>query len=229
MNAAPPAQPLPDAPSMVALSDTAAWPVTTSSISSRNYAGIAPRYEQIIQAGYQSQPLSGSQKFLYSFREQATERSISSILVTAGWEQAWNSDPKYGTDRGAFGERLAASGVRHGANDIFSDGIFAPMFHQDPRFYVMGDGHSLMARVFNAASEVILTHRDSGGRTLNTSLFAGYAASAALTATYYPPGSRSRDDIVKGYGTSLLGVGLGFEVEEFLADAKRIAHLKHGD
>ena len=55
-----------------------------------------------------------------------------------GWEQLINSNPQYGTDSGAFGERLGAAALLQNSRAVLSDGIMAAIFRQDPRYYRQG-------------------------------------------------------------------------------------------
>jgi hypothetical protein len=139
----------------------------------------------------------------------------------------WNSNPKYGTDKAGFGERLGAAFIRQNSQAVLSDGVFAAVFHQDPRYYSRGSG-SFMGRVFYSASRVLVTRTDAGNETANTSQLVGYAGAAALTMTYYPAVSATWSNTVKGYGISLLGSALGNEVHEFAPDLiHRVFHRHH--
>jgi hypothetical protein len=39
-------------------------------------------------------------------------------------------------DENAFGERLGAAGIRDTVQGVFTDSVFAPLLHEDPRYYV---------------------------------------------------------------------------------------------
>ena len=41
-------------------------------------------------------------------------------------------------DSGAFGERLGAAGIRDTTQGVFTDSVFAPLLHEDPRYYMAG-------------------------------------------------------------------------------------------
>ena len=59
----------------------------------------------------------------------------------AGYEHLTNVDkaPTTATDRGAFGQLRGAGALRAITEDAFSESVFAPIFHEDPRYYRMGN------------------------------------------------------------------------------------------
>lgn len=154
-----------------------------------------------------------------------TPESFGGFLVAAAYSQGVNGQPNYGTDRGAFGERLGAAALRDSSQDLLSGAVFAPLLHQDPRYYVEGDQYSFGHRLAYALTRALITRRDDGRATVNTSLIFGYAAAAALTQTYYPPGNRDPKDSARTFGASIGGAAAGFAYHEFLHDALTLAHL----
>jgi hypothetical protein len=147
-------------------------------------------------------------------------------FAAAGWEQLWNSSPNYGTDSGAFGERLGAAALRGVSEGVLSNSLFAPLFHEDPRYYVMGRGHSFFKRLVYSGTRTIITRTDSGRNTPNFSLIAGNLAGSALTIPYYPPLNTSFKEVMITFGGSIGGSALGFVVDEFIVDALIDLHLK---
>ncbi|MEO6805859.1 MAG: hypothetical protein ABI286_09085 [Edaphobacter sp.] len=155
--------------------------------------------------------------------------SMAGWVASAGWTQITNGSPNYGTDKGAFGQRLAASAVRNVSENIFTDCIFAPVFHEDPRYYVMGRGNNVFKRAIYAATRAVVTRTDSGHTTPNFALLAGNAAGSALTVTYYPAKNTTFTEVAQTFGGSLGGSALGFVVTEFIGDAMELVHLKKRD
>ena len=148
------------------------------------------------------------------------------MIASAGYEQVVNGAPNYGTDRGAFGQRLGAAAIRESTQGLFTDTLFSPIYHTDPRYYVKGQGHSFINRTVYSVSRVLVTRTDGGHSTVNGALLTGYAASAALGYTYYPAINQNFRDTASAFGGSLGGAALGFFVSEFSDDALRAVHLK---
>ena len=170
--------------------------------------------------------LSTYDKVLSGIRGSVYPPQQLAWITSAGWSQLINSSPNYGTDKGAFGQRLGASVLRDISESVFSTSLFAPIFHEDPRYYQMGRGHSIVRRGVYAATRVFVTRADDGHRTPNLSLILGQASGAALTKAYYPARNRGFGDVTETFIGSLGGSALGFVVDEFLDDGLRAAHLK---
>ncbi len=162
-------------------------------------------------------PLSAADKLRLSFQEQLTPFALASTVFAAGWEQLRNSNPKYGHDGAAFGLRVGAAALRQTSQTVFSDGVYAGAFRQDPRYYRLARG-TLGHRILYAASRTWRTRGDSGAPEVNYSLLFGHATAQALTLTYYPDRSQTGRVAVTGFGWSLVGNMLGNQYHEFWPD-----------
>ncbi len=100
----------------------------------------------VINPGEIAEKMTVREKVLGGMINSVSLYSATGWLAAAGWEQLWNSSPNYGTDSGAFGERLGAAALRGVSEGVFSSSLFAPLFHEDPRYYVMGPGHGFLKR-----------------------------------------------------------------------------------
>jgi hypothetical protein len=138
-------------------------------------------------------------------------------ISAAGYEQVTGTPPNYGTDRGAYGQRLGASAIRAISEDVLADSVLAPAFHEDPRYYRLGHGHKFLTRVVYAASRAIITRSDSGGTVPNLSQIGGNLAGAVLTNAYYPQANRTAIETMETFGGSLGGTALGDGIAEFFA------------
>jgi hypothetical protein len=145
----------------------------------------ARRYAQVIEPGQGTEPFSAPEKLVFSFTEIARPITLLPALYSAGYEQIFETDPKYGHDLGAFGEKFGAAMLRRASVRVFSDGILAGAFHQDPRYYRIGQG-SILHRSLLAVREAVIRRSDDGTNQFNYSGIAGRGAAAALTITYYP-------------------------------------------
>ena len=121
---------------------------------------------------------------------------------------------------------MGAAAARGASEGIFTDAIFSNVFHQDPRFFVEGPNHSLVRRIAHGASRVIITRNDDGSHGFNYSLWAGYAASTALTVAYYPDENREFKNVVTRYFTSIAGQSLEYLWEEFSPQVLEMVHVK---
>jgi hypothetical protein len=180
-----------------------------------------------VAPGEVADPMTVKDKVVGGIKDSAFSLfSAAGWFASAGWEQLWNDSPNYGTDSGAFGQRLGAATVRGISEGIFSESFFAPLFHEDPRYYIMGPGHPFFKRLVYAGTRSIITRTDSGHATPNFSLIAGNAAGAALTVTYYPAKNTTFSEVAQTFGGSLGGSALGFVVDEFIVDVLIELHIK---
>jgi hypothetical protein len=176
-----------------------------------------------------AQPMSVHDKIVGGAKDSVSLFAATGWVASAGWTHLTNGSPNYGTDKGAFGQRLGAVALRNISQDIIGDCLFAPILHQDPRYYIMGRGNNLFKRVVYAATRTIISRTDNGHTTPNFALLAGDAAGAAITVTYYPAKNTTFKEVAETFGGSVGGNAIGYVVTEFLADALRYAHLKKRD
>jgi hypothetical protein len=179
-----------------------------------------------VQANEVALPMPAHDKFIGGLRDSYTLFAMAGWVSSAGWSQLTNGSPNYGTDAGAFGERLGAAALRSATQGIMTKSIFAPLYHQDPRYFTMGRGNSFFKRAFYAGTRVLVTRTDSGRETLNISLLSGNAVGALTTPAYYPSHNTSASQVAKTFGTSLGGSAVGFLVDEFFIDALVELHLR---
>lgn len=182
--------------------------------------------EKYIQPGVIAPPLTAGNKIGQTLRDLYTPQSFAGFIIAAAYSHGVNGQPNYGTDRGAFGQRLGASAIRDTSQNVLANAVFAPLLHQDPRYYIEGDRYSIGHRLGYALSRALFTRKDDGHTTVNTSLIFGYAAAAALTQTYYPPGNRDAKDSARTFGASIGGAAASFAFHEFLDDALTLTHLR---
>jgi hypothetical protein len=193
--------------------------------------GPAPKkrskYAQIIEPlpaggpGLWPAPLSAGDKLIFTLRMAA--RPVNWIvppLYDASYEQLRGTDPKYGKGAGAFSVQFGAAQLRSISTRFLSDGVYAALFHQDPRYERIVDG-GIATRAVDSAEQALFRHSDEGAREFNYSGILGRATSALLVLTYYPPRSRNSRVVFETFGTSVAtNAGLNL-LMEFLPDLGR--------
>jgi hypothetical protein len=187
---------------------------------------MAGRTQKYIQAGQQVPKLTVGDKALLGLRDSVSTFSAFGWLVSAGYDQLTNSSPNYGTNGTAFAQRLGAAAARDASEEIFSDSILAPVFHQDPRYYRLGPTHKFFPRLVYAGTRPLIGRTDGGKTIPNFAALGGNLAGAALTQAYYPPLNRGTTQVLETFGTSVGGSALGYVVSEFFADVMHVFHQK---
>jgi hypothetical protein len=191
---------------------------------------IAPIYSKYIPAGYAVHQIHGREKLILGARDLYSLGNIGDWFLAAGWEHLRNGQPNYGTDRGAFGERLGAAAIRETTEGILTDGVFNVMLHEDPRYFVQGPKFSFVHRTIYAISRPLVTRSSNDGHAKpNYALWLGLASATALNNLYYPKSNRNFHDNLSNFGGSFGGSALGYAVDEYMDDILRMAHIKHGN
>jgi len=227
---------IPDSPGSLLVGTSSSADDTTSVVdpdsASQDPASARPtpkhagHLQMVVAPGEIADPMTVHEKIVGGFKDSFSLFAATGWLAAAGWEQLWNDSPNYGTDAGAFGQRLGAAVLRGSSESVFSESLFAPLFHEDPRYYVMGKGHPFFKRLVYAGTRVLITRTDGGHQTPNFALLAGNAAGSALTIPYYPAKNTTFSEVALTFGGSLGGSALGYVVDEFIIDALVELHLK---
>jgi hypothetical protein len=214
---------VPDAPSPT--SDTPSYN-SILSVPPRPQTGTpARKFHRVVQAGEFGQPLNSFDKIKLSIMSRLTFSDIGSTAFSAGFSQIRDSSPHFGSDSGAFGERLGALALKQTSQSIFTYGIYASLFHDDPRYYVMGRQRKIGVRALYSASRLVITQTDDGRAAINWPKFAGIASATALTDLYYPPHDHGFAHGASAFGVSLWTSILNNEIHEFVGDGLRL--LRH--
>jgi hypothetical protein len=182
----------------------------------------ARKFHRVVQPYEAGQPLNSADKLKLSIMSRLTMSDVASTVFSAGWSQLRDSSPHYGTDSGAFGERLGALALKQTTQSIFNYGIYASLFHDDPRYYVMGRQRNVGVRALYSASRLVITQTDDGKAAINWPKFAGIASATALTEAYYPAQDRGLGSRTTAFGESLWTTILNNEIHEFIGDGLRL-------
>lgn len=202
--------------------------MTESTKTATTNMPVAPMYSRVIPAGMATPQIHKWDKITLAGRNLYSATSVASFFVSAGWDQLTNGQPNYGTNSEAFGKRLGAAAIRDSSQAFLSNGPFAVWLHQDPRYFALGPGHSLVKRTWYAVTRPLIT-RDStdGHAVLNTSLILGQAAGTALNNLYYPKSNRNFHDNIAGFGGSMGGSALSFVMDEYTSEILRAIRIRH--
>ncbi len=134
-------------------------------------------------------PLGSRQKFRLAFRSMMDPMAFAGAAGIAGFEQYENIFPAYGGGIQGYFKRYGAAYTNDFSSRMLSSGVFATLFHQDPRYFYKGTG-SFQSRTIYAISSAFVTRNDDGRIRPNYSHVLGVFAAAALSNLYYPKESR---------------------------------------
>ncbi len=183
------------------------------------------KWAAYVDPGERVPTLHARDKMVFWLHEEAQWSSPLPAFLSAGYGQLTVGDPKYGSDKGAFGERLGAALLRQTSMRFFSDSLLPTLDHEDPRYYRQASG-SYGRRGLHAALFTFIDRNDAERRTFNASDIVGHLAASALTVTYYPRPSRNAGVVFETWGTSIGGAAVNNLFLEFWPDIVNKLHAR---
>jgi len=87
---------------------------------------------------------------------------------------------------------------------FFGKYLYPSLLKQDPRYYP-STSTGFLGRATYAVTRILITRKDSGERTLNTSYFLGVLTSVAIATAYRPYWARSTSSTFKTFGSTIGG------------------------
>ena len=120
----------------------------------------------VVDPGEKIPPLYPRDKMVFWLHEEFAPLSLLPAFTSSGWEQLVDSDPKYGSDSAAFGERLGAGVVRQATFRFFADSLLPTLTHEDPRYFRKAYGPITHRGVY--AAERVFVASGMTGREAST-------------------------------------------------------------
>jgi len=188
--------------------------------------GVLPNY-RTADASQEGTVLTARQKLNIASKDSFDYPLVALAGALAGLGQLTDQQPSFGQGLKGFGHRLATNYADQAMGNMFTEGLFPVLLHEDPRYFRRGTG-SVMSRVGYALTRVLVTHTDAGGSRFNCSEWLGNAGAVAISNVYYPQNRTLADN-----GTKLLmqvGTDAVSQVlKEFWPDIKRKMFHKGSD
>jgi hypothetical protein len=180
--------------------------------------GVLPNY-RTADASQAGTVLTPRQKLDIASKDSFDYPLVALAGALAGLGQLTNQSPSFGQGAKGFGHRLVTNYADQAMGNMFTEGVFPVLLHEDPRYFRRGTG-SIPSRALYALTRVIVTHKDAGGTRFNYSEWLGNASAVAISNAYYPDSRTVTDN-----GTKLLmqvGTDAVSQVlKEFWPDIKR--------
>jgi hypothetical protein len=180
--------------------------------------GVLPNY-RTADASQEGTVLTGRQKLYIAGKDSFDYPLVALAGAFAGLGQWTGQQPSFGQGARGFGHRLVTNYADQSMGNMFTEGVFPVLLHEDPRYFRRGTG-SILSRAGYALTRVIVTHKDSGGRRFNYSEWLGNASAVAISNAYYPDSRTPVDNSTK----LLMQVGtdaVSQVLKEFWPDIRR--------
>ena len=151
---------------------------------------------------HNGQPLTSGEKLKLAVTKSVSPAAFLGAAAGAGLGQAADSPAGYGQGASGYGKRYGASMAKSASNNLIGDFFLCSVLHDDPRYFVTGDG-SLKESIKYALRRLVIIRKDDGGEAFNWPGTMGPLASAGLANAYLPEGQRTVGYTFENYGWSL--------------------------
>jgi hypothetical protein len=166
-------------------------------------------------------PLSAGCKFHIFLTSTYSPYTFLSAGFQATLDQAQGQWPHYGGGMQGWGKRFGATLADTESRRFIQTFALSTILHQDPRYFP-SLRRSLISRSWYAVTRVVITRRDSGDNTFNSSEFLGALFTSSLQNSYYPRHDRTFVNTMSRFGGALSSDALGNLLREFTPDMKRL-------
>jgi hypothetical protein len=168
-------------------------------------------------------PLTSEQKMRRAFKSAFLTPEAYGLPLLSAIITEWGEDDlphKDTDDRVADGlSRFAIKFGRRSTTVVLSNGVYASLFKQDPRYERADPNKGVAERALHAVSRVFVTRGDNGRHQPNYSRFAGQLSGSALSNLWEQstPGHDriGVDATFRRFGTSFLTGALSNVIREF--------------
>jgi hypothetical protein len=185
--------------------------------------GIMPNY-RAVSAGAIPPPPTPNQSFKIATQNSFDYSSFVFVGVTSLFAEGSNAHPKLGKGVEGFGNYYWRGFVDKTDGNYLVIYALPTIFHQDERYFTMGEG-SFLKRSSYAASRILITRNYDGHNGFNTSEILGRAMAQAISTAYYPSSDRSAGALAVRFGWAMGRDALTNTFREFWPDIA--THVLH--
>jgi len=179
---------------------------------------VVPNYRSD-ENGADAKPLTREEKFKVAFDDSFDPTAFLVAGVFAGSSMA---EKQYAFGQGAkgFAKYYGGAFADQAIGNMMTEALFPIFLHQDPRYFVKGEG-GFWKRTGYAMSREVITRGDDGLNHFNTSELAGNAVAAGISNAYYPATDRSLGKTMNKWGQQI-ALDTAFNVmKEFWPDVRQ--------
>ena len=198
-------------------------PGTTETVSKRLF-GVIPNYRaDQFQTTYV--PISAAGKFAIARSDSFDWPNYFLLAGYALQSQVAAGGFLHSGGLNGFGRYYSRSVADQVVGAYVTEAILPTLFHEDPRFFRLGNG-PILYRAYNAASRIFVTKRDDGSAGFNLSEIIGNMGVTAFGTIYYTD-QRNASESFERYAMSLGNDMISNMLTEFWPDIKRKIPFLH--
>ncbi len=135
-------------------------------------------------------PQTIKDKFTTGALDSFDYSSFIFVAIQAGVAQARNSTPEFRQGAAGYGRYYWHTYADYVDENLWVEFLLPTVLHQDSRYYTLGRG-GFVKRLGYSMSRTVITRKDSGHATFNSSEVFGAGAAAGISAFYYPSQERT--------------------------------------
>jgi len=187
--------------------------------------GVIPMFNTVL--GGKVPPLTAGQKFDLVYHTLKDPYTFALAAIVSGFGELSPPAQGYGWGPVGYGYRYATAYGDNVDGALWGNAILPVLLKQDPRYYRMGPGHSVKARIVHAALSTLICKGDNGKTQFNFSNVAGNFIAGGLSNIYYPHQQRGYNLIWSNGLTVTYEGAAGAELLEYGPDLGALIARHH--
>jgi hypothetical protein len=197
---------------------------TSANLQPKRILGIMPNF-RAVSAGTIPPP-TPKQAFVVATKNSFDYSSFIFVGITSLMAEGTDQHPQLGKSIAGFGRYYWRGFVDKTDGNYLVIFALPTVFHQDERYYAMGDG-GFSKRAFYSASRIAITPDYHGHNSFNISELIGRGIAQGISVAYYPSQARTAGAIATKYGYAIGRDALTNVFREFWPDiAVRVLHRR---
>lgn len=185
--------------------------------------GIMPNY-RAVSAGAIPPPPTPKQAFKIATQNSFDYSSFIFVGITSALAEWTGAHSQLGEGMAGFGRYYWRGFVDKADGNYLVIFALPTIFHQDERYYALGEG-GIVKRGVYAATRILITPNYKGHNSFNVSELLGRALAQAISVSYYPSQTRTAGSVASKYGYALGRDALTNVFREFWPDIA--VHVLH--
>lgn len=182
-------------------SDISAPPKHKPPPQPKRILGVMPNY-RAVSAGTVPPPPTPHEAFMVATRNSFDYSSFVFVGITSLLAEGTNAHPQLGKGVPGFWAYSWRGYLDKTDGNYWVDWIMPTVFHQDERYYAMGEGGVIRRSVY-AATRILITPDYHGRNSFNASEILGRGISQAISLSYYPSQTQSLSGFSQKYAYAL--------------------------
>jgi hypothetical protein len=186
--------------------------------------GVLPNYRTAnLTAEYH--PITPKQKMTIAVKDSFDYPLFFLGAAYAALYQLDDDHAEFGQGAKGYLKRLGTSYTDQVLGNIFTEGLLPIAFHEDPRYFRLGEG-TFRHRTVYALSRIFITRTDTGAKSFNFAEVIGNGTATLVGWSYYTD-ARNPEDYFEAFGTQLATDAISQVLKEFWPDVKRRYLRRH--